>query len=74
MPIFEYVCTDCKKRFEALLYGSQKPQCPLCKGANLEQQISVFSVGSGTRSAPAACTPAECPAAGTPCCGGACSH
>ena len=58
MPIFEYICKDCKKRFEALVYGSQKAQCPLCRSANLDQQISVFSVGSGTarsRGAAAAC-------------------
>jgi putative FmdB family regulatory protein len=55
MPIFEYICKDCKKRFEALVYGSNTPECPLCHGSNLDQQISVFSVGSGStsRSAPA---------------------
>jgi putative FmdB family regulatory protein len=46
MPIFEYVCKDCKKRFEALVYGAEQAHCPLCKGTSLDQQISVFSVGS----------------------------
>jgi putative FmdB family regulatory protein len=73
MPIFEYVCKDCKKPFEALLFGSQQPQCPLCKGANLDQQISVFAVGASARSS-AGCAPADCPAAGTSCCGGVCQH
>ena len=51
MPIFEYVCNDCRKRFEALVYGSKEPECPLCHGTNLEQQISVFSVGASRGSA-----------------------
>ena len=69
MPIFEYVCRDCKKRFEALVYGSQTAKCPLCNSTNLDQQISVFSVGA-SRSAPA--MPSGCPAAsGGGCCGDA---
>jgi putative FmdB family regulatory protein len=47
MPIFEYICKDCRKRFEALIYGTKEPQCPLCHGTNLDQQISTFSVGAG---------------------------
>jgi putative FmdB family regulatory protein len=74
MPIFEYVCKDCQKSFEALLLGSKQAQCPSCQGTNLDQQISVFAVGSSARSS-AACSPADCPAAGTSCCGGGvCSH
>jgi putative FmdB family regulatory protein len=59
MPIFEYVCKDCKKRFEALVFGASQPKCPLCNGTNLDQQISVFAVGaSGAAARPA---PADCP-------------
>ena len=59
MPIFEYVCKDCKKRFEALVLGASGPKCPLCDSTNLDQQISVFSVGaSGAAAHPA---PADCP-------------
>ena len=47
MPIFEYVCKDCNKPFEALVLGSREPECPTCHGKNLAQQISVFSVGGG---------------------------
>ena len=70
MPLFEYVCKDCRKRFEALVYGSQTAQCPLCHGSNLDRQISVFSVGSA-RSA-AAPVPESCPNAGTCCAGDSC--
>jgi putative FmdB family regulatory protein len=58
MPIFEYVCEDCKKPFEAILLGSgegaREPECPACHSRSLKQQISVFSVGAGRGSAPAA--------------------
>jgi putative FmdB family regulatory protein len=47
MPIFEYLCKDCEKRFEALVYGAQKPVCPDCHGKKLEQQLSVFATRSG---------------------------
>jgi len=30
MPIYEYVCKDCEKPFEALVYGSEKASCPHC--------------------------------------------
>ena len=49
MPIFEYVCKDCNKRFEALVYGSQKAECPSCHGRKLEQQLSVFAVAGGSK-------------------------
>jgi len=53
MPIFEYICKDCRKRFETLLYGEAQPQCPLCKSTNLDQQISKFAVGAARSQAPA---------------------
>ncbi|MFB3815643.1 MAG: zinc ribbon domain-containing protein [Terriglobales bacterium] len=63
MPIFEYICKDCRKRFEALVYGSQQPQCPLCRSTNLEQQISTFAVGATRTRASAAA--AACDAGAT---------
>jgi putative FmdB family regulatory protein len=39
MPIFEYRCEDCGHRFEAILFGEQKPECPKCHTARLEQQL-----------------------------------
>lgn len=54
MPIFEYICKDCRKRFETILYGENQAQCPLCKSTNLDQQISKFAVGASSRSEAAA--------------------
>ncbi len=49
MPLFEYQCRDCGKRFEAFVTGSHKPVCPSCKSENLEKLVSVFGVSaSGT--------------------------
>lgn len=50
MPIFEYLCRDCNQRFEALVYGAQKPECPHCGGRKLEPQLSVFAVSSKSSS------------------------
>jgi putative FmdB family regulatory protein len=46
MPIFEYVCKDCGKNFEAIVYGSKEAVCPGCSGSRLEQQLSRFAVGA----------------------------
>ena len=45
MPIFEYACRDCGKRFEMFVKRSTQPACPSCHGTSLEQQLSVFAVG-----------------------------
>lgn len=61
MPIYEYICKDCNRRFEALVHGSQQATCPNCNGSQLDQQFSTYAVSSSTKSA----TP-------SPCGGGAC--
>lgn len=47
MPIYEYSCQDCRKRF-SLLEGvgtiKADKSCPVCKGKNLQKLISMFSV------------------------------
>jgi putative FmdB family regulatory protein len=55
MPIFEYVCKDCSKNFEALVYGEKKAQCPHCKSKRLEQKLSVFAVSAPARSGASSC-------------------
>ena len=53
MPIFEYICKDCHKPFEALIMGSRRPECPNCHGRNLAQQFSVFAASAPRSGAPA---------------------
>jgi putative FmdB family regulatory protein len=43
MPIFEYVCKGCGKKFEAIVYGGKQSECPACKSTELEQQLSTFA-------------------------------
>jgi len=45
MPLFEYQCRECGRRFEALVTESRRPVCPSCKSENLEKLVSVFGVG-----------------------------
>ena len=47
MPIYEYMCTECRHRFEYLvLRSSAAAKCPACGSLNLEQQISSYAVHS----------------------------
>lgn len=74
MPIFEYVCKDCNRKFETIVYGSTKPECPHCRSRKLEQQLSVFAVGASTgASAGSHAAPSPCGSCGDPRGPGACS-
>lgn len=45
MPIFEYRCEDCSKKFSALVgmtADSAEPQCPKCRSSNIRKLISRF--------------------------------
>ena len=75
MPIFEYLCKECGKKFEAIVYGSAKAECPSCHGKKLEQQLSVFAVAAGgSKSTPALdSAPSPCGSCGHPGGPGACA-
>jgi putative FmdB family regulatory protein len=52
MPLFEYTCRQCDHRFEALVRGGTRPECPACRGTSLDRQLSVFAAhtnGAGSR-------------------------
>lgn len=72
MPIFEYVCKECKHEFEALVFGSDKAKCPKCESKKLEPQLSVFAaVAKGASSSQPSAGP--CGSCGDPRGPGACS-
>ncbi|SLM27747.1 Regulatory protein, FmdB family [Desulfamplus magnetovallimortis] len=48
MPIFEYKCNGCKKDFELLVIGSQKPLCPSCSSPDLVKLMSACGFFSKT--------------------------
>ena len=60
MPIFEYRCEDCGHKFEAILFGEQKPECPKCHTAKLEKQLSTFSVSKSAAAPAAGCGQSRC--------------
>jgi putative FmdB family regulatory protein len=41
MPLYEYKCRGCGRRFEALVRSGDTPACPSCHSADLERQLSV---------------------------------
>jgi len=50
MPIFEYICLDCKKEYEILRSFSEaeSPEaCEECGGENVKRKLSVFYAQSG---------------------------
>jgi putative FmdB family regulatory protein len=49
MPLYEYKCRKCSKRFEFLVMGSEKPCCPKCNGRDLERLFSTFAVSGAER-------------------------
>lgn len=67
MPIYEYACEPCQRRFEALVMRSDEAvQCPDCHGTQLKKLISAHAVGHAHQAAPAcpvtACGTGACPA------------
>ncbi|HWQ03945.1 MAG TPA: zinc ribbon domain-containing protein [Longilinea sp.] len=53
MPIYEYICQDCGKKFDAIrsMKDSDAPiSCKNCHGANTRRALSVFYASSEGRS------------------------
>jgi putative FmdB family regulatory protein len=48
MPLFEYECRACGKRFEYLTREGQAPTCPACQAVDLQRLQSVFAAQSST--------------------------
>jgi putative FmdB family regulatory protein len=75
MPIFEYVCRQCRHQFEAIVLGTQKAACPKCESKRLSQQLSSFAVrGEKSQKSDAPASPSgACGSCGDPRGPGACS-
>ena len=73
MPIFEYICGECKQPSEILVQGSQKPACPSCGSRSLEKQLSVFAVKGGNGTSAALGPVGACGTCGDPRGPGSCS-
>jgi putative FmdB family regulatory protein len=67
MPLYEYLCRACDRKFEAYLRAwGDKARCPACQGDAVERLLSAFAVGGAGERAPSAA------AGGGSCCGGGC--
>src|SRR5262252_2008778 len=44
VPLFEYDCLDCGKRFEVLVRKAEEPACPDCQSRRLSRVLSAFGV------------------------------
>ncbi len=49
MPIFEFVCKDCEKIFEELIFGinTDGVVCPTCGSKQVRKKMSTFASKSG---------------------------
>ncbi len=69
MPVYEYYCSSCHTRFEALRSMSQADapiECEHCASRRTARVLSVFYAASGGKSVPGADGGGGCA------CGGAC--
>jgi putative FmdB family regulatory protein len=73
MPIYEYRCQGCGKRFEQIVNRSTELSCPECHGTDLEKLLSTFAVGTPTSRASSPASAGACGTCGDPRGPGACS-
>jgi putative FmdB family regulatory protein len=74
MPLFEYACRACAHEFEALVRGSETPECPACHATSLDRKLSRFAAHThGSAGASAATAMGPCGSCGDPRGPGACS-
>jgi len=70
MPLYEYVCSDCRTRFTALRPMSEANApiaCEACEGENTSRLLSTFAVFTANSETGASSSLGGCA------CGGACS-
>ena len=61
MPLFEFRCAACGARFEEIVSGDRKPECPKCGSTEAEKLLSGFAVGRGGSGPRPAAPPAPVP-------------
>ena len=67
MPIYEYRCGDCGRRFEEFVLGDPTIACPDCESITVQKLLSVFAVSAGGQSArDSGATAGSCGSCGDP--------
>jgi putative FmdB family regulatory protein len=46
MPIYEYQCLACERKFEKLMRHNDTPHCPACDSENVKKRMSGFAFRS----------------------------
>jgi len=68
MPLYEYFCKGCGKRFDKMMRFSEvnnAPECPYCSSKETSKQISTFaSVGTGSGASAQTSTSSSCSTGG----------
>lgn len=71
MPIYEYICLDCRQPAEILVRNLEtEPRCPRCGSNRLEKQVSVPGAllsGHGAKDSPCGHGYEHCQSAGAGC-------
>jgi putative FmdB family regulatory protein len=72
MPIYEYVCDDCGRRYERIVMNQkQSITCPKCESAKHTIQLSVFAaLGNGSKASRGPSSSGPASGSGGACCGG----
>jgi len=71
MPIYEYICEDCKAQFEKIVINRHEQiSCPHCSSKKATIQLSVFATASANGSKPSGGSSNS--GGGGSCCGGGC--
>ena len=71
MPIYEYICDECKTQFEKIVINKQQEiSCPKCASKKATIQLSVFATANSNGSS----NPSSgfSGGGGGSCCGGGC--
>ncbi len=57
MPLFEFKCKKCEKKFEELVFSSRKEpvECSHCGSKETEKLISTFCAGNGSSKSAGQC-------------------
>jgi putative FmdB family regulatory protein len=72
MPLYEYRCSDCGRRFEEFVMGEPAIACPDCASESVQKLLSVFAVAAGSSSRASESEPVGCGSCGDPRGPGAC--
>jgi putative FmdB family regulatory protein len=49
MPLFEFTCKKCNKKFEALVFDKENIECPECKSDKIVKEFSNFTTSSSSQ-------------------------